>query len=602
MRKLTIYGVIAVMMAVLVIGPGLLLSTSAPMVEANAGTQWHAEYFNNISLSGSPVVTRTDDQINFNWGTGSPDPAINADNFSARWTATVNFPTAGKWTFRVGADDGVRMWIDVTPIIDEWHGNPEGYKTYEVSIDALTAGPHNLKVEYFEATGNAGIQVQWFYAGTNPPPGSGGAANWSANYYNNTDLSGTPVLTRTDSEINFNWGTGSPGSGVNADNFSARWTATVNFPTPGHWRFIAGADDGIRMWIDLTEIVNEWHGNPEGFRSYTVDVYALTAGNHDLKVEYFEATGNAGVQVRWEFVDDTGGGGAGTPAAPTATPIPPATVYAAATTDNINVRSGPGLGNPVIARLTFEENYVVLAAVPDLSWLQIDLKDGSTGWVSNDWVWLYAVPASLNEDTTGGGQPDFVDGIPRVDIPVAPPASLPEEDPLRVTLTGQALDNVNMRDGASIYTGKIISSVPQGATFTVEAQNGNGAWYLVNYQGIRGWVNALYVELLDGTVSQLVVSSEVVPVPPPGSIFVPETTSGENVTVRGRAIDNLKLRDAASLRGNDIGSVPLDSEFVIEGRNSTGAWFLITWNGVQGWIYSPYVALTEGLVSDLPIR
>ena len=253
MRKLTVYGVIAVMMAVLVIGPGLLLSTSAPMVEANAGTQWHAEYFNNISLSGSPVVTRTDDQINFNWGSGSPDPAVNADNFSARWTATVNFPTSGKWTFRVGADDGVRMWIDVTPIIDEWHGNAEGYKTYEVSIDALTAGSHDLKVEYYEATGNAGIQVEWFYSGTGSASGgSGGAASWAANYYNNTDLSGSPVLSRTDSEINFNWGTGSPGSGVNADNFSARWTATVNFPTPGHWRFTAGADDGIRMWVDVT--------------------------------------------------------------------------------------------------------------------------------------------------------------------------------------------------------------------------------------------------------------------------------------------------------------------------------------------------------------
>ena len=306
--------------------------------------------------------------------------------------------------------------------------------------------------------------------------------------------------------------------------------------------------------------------------------------------------------MRWEFVDDTGSGETGTPAAPAATPIPPATVYAAATADNINVRTGPGLGNPVMGRLTYEENYVVLGAVPDLSWLQIALKDGSTGWVSNDWVWLYAVPAYLNEDSTGGGQPDFVDGIPRIDIPVAPPASLPEDDSLRVTLTGQALDNVNMRDGASIYVGKIIGSVPQGATFTVEAHNGNGAWYLVDYQGIRGWVNALYVDLLDGTVSQLVVSTEVVPVPPPGSIFVPETTSGQPVTVRGRAIDNLKLRDAASLRGNDMGSVPLDSEFVIEGRNTTGAWFLITWNGVQGWIYSPYVALTEGLVSDLPIR
>ncbi len=63
------------------------------------------------------------------------------------------------------------------------------------------------------------------------------------------------------------------------------------------------------MWVDVTPIVDEWHGNPEGYRSYSVDVYALTAGNHDLKVEYFESTGNAGVQVRWEFIDGTGGGG-----------------------------------------------------------------------------------------------------------------------------------------------------------------------------------------------------------------------------------------------------------------------------------------------------
>ncbi len=602
MRKLTVYGVIAVMMAVLVIGPGLLLSTSAPVVEANAGTQWNAQYFNNISLSGSPVVSRIDDQINFNWGTASPDPAVPADNFSARWTKDgVNFPTAGKWTFRVGADDGVRMWIDVTPIVDQWHGNPEGYKTYEVSIDTLSAGPHNLKVEYYEASGNAGVKVEWFYAGGTPPPGSGGAASWAANYFNSTDLSGTAVLNRTDSDINFNWGTGSPDGAVHADNFSVRWNATVNFPTAGHWRFMAGADDGIRMWVDVTPIVDEWHGNPEGYRSYSVDVYALTAGNHNLKVEYFESTGNAGVQVRWEFIDGTGGGGVGTPA-PTATPIPPATVYAAATTNNINVRSGPGLGNPVIGRLTFEENYVVLGGVPDLSWLQIDLKNGSTGWVSNDWVWLYAVPASRNEDTTGGGQPDFVDDIPRIYIPIAPPAALPAGDALRVTLTGMATDNVNLRDGATVYSSKIIGSVPQGAIFTVEAHNGNGAWYLVNYQGIRGWVSALYVDLLDGTVSQLVASSEIAPAPPPGAIFVPETASGGLVTVRGRATDDLKLRDAASLRGNDLGTVPQDTEFVIEGRNSTGAWFLITWEGVQGWIYSPYVMLLEGHISDLPIR
>jgi uncharacterized protein YgiM (DUF1202 family) len=605
MRKLTIYGVIAVLLAALLVGPSLMLSTSAPVVEANAGTQWNAQYFNNINLSDPPVLTRVDDKIDFNWGAGSPDPAVNADNFSARWTKNgVNFPTAGKWTFRVGADDGVRMWIDITPIVDEWHGSAEGYHTYEVSIDTLTAGNHDLKVEYYEATGNAAVKVEWFYAGTNPPPGGGGSvANWNGSYFNNTDLSGTAALTRTDPIIDFNWGTGSPDPAVHADNFSVRWTATVNFPTAGHWHFIAGADDGIRMWIDVTQIVDEWHGNPEGYRSYSVDIYALTAGNHDLKVEYFEATGNAGVQVRWEFIGEegTGGGGVGGTVIPP-TPIPPATVYAAATADNINVRSGPGLGNPVIGRLTFEENYLVLGAVPDLSWLLIDLENGSTGWVSNEWVWLYALEPDKNQDTTGGGQPDFVDDIPRIDMPVAPPAPLPEDDSLRVTLTGRATDNLNLRDGPSLYTAKIIGSVPQSATFTVEAHNGNGAWYLINYQGIRGWVSALYVDLLDGSVSQLVASSEVVPAPPPGAIFVPQPEPGVYVVVRGQAISNLKLRDAASLRGNDIGSVPQGAEFVIEARNSTGAWYLITWEGVQGWIYSPYVTVIEGHITDLPIR
>jgi uncharacterized protein YgiM (DUF1202 family) len=608
MRKLTICGVIAVMITALVLGPSLLLSTSAPAVEANAGTQWDAKYYDNISLSGNPALTRVDDKIDFNWGAGSPDSTkLGIDDFSARWKATVNFPTAGKWTFRVGADDGIRMWIDVTPIVDEWHGNAEGYRTYEVSIDTLTAGNHDLKVEYYEASGNAAVKVEWFY-GSGTTNGTGGSiANWTGKYHNNTDLSGTEALTRTDPVINFNWGTGSPDAKIHSDNFSVRWKATVNFPYPGHWRFVAGADDGIRMWIDATQLFDEWHGNPEGYRSYSVDLYALTAGNHDLKVEYFEATGNAGVQVKWEYigVEGTGGGGAAsltlTPI-PTATPIPPATVYAAATASNINVRTGPGLGNPVITKLVYEKNYLVLGAVPDLSWLLIDLANGTTGWVSNDWVWLYAREPEKNEDTTGGGQPDFVDDIPRIDIPIAPPATLPENDPLRVILTGRTTDTLNLRDGPSLYSAKIIGSVPASSTLSVEAHNGNGAWYLVSYQGIRGWVSALYVVLLDGSVSQLVVSSEIVPAPPPGAIFVPEVEPGVYVTVRGRATSNLVLRDAASLRGNDIGSVPQNAEFVIEGRNSTGAWYLITWEGVQGWIYSPYVTLIEGGVPDLPIR
>jgi uncharacterized protein YgiM (DUF1202 family) len=599
MRKFTVFGLLAAV--IMVAGPIALSSLPEPVAEANPGTQWNATYFEGIF--GNQRLARIDDRIDFNWGAGSPDPAVPGDNFSARWTKTVNFPTSGTWTFRVGADDGVRMWIDVTPIVDEWHGNPEGYRTYEVPVAALTAGNHDLKVEYFEATGNAGIKVEWFGpgAGGAQPGGEYGPAQWQANYFNNTDLSGSAALSRVDGDINFNWGTGSPGGGVNADNFSARWTTTFNFPQPGRWHFRVGADDGVRMWIDVTQIVNEWHGNPEGFRTYDVDVYALTAGNHELKVEFFEATGNAGVQVRWTFGDaGTGGGGVPQPV-PTATPIPPVVVYAAVTGDKVNVRTGPGEGYPVMAQVPFEENYLVLGGTRDLSWLLIDLENGTQGWVSNEWVWLYSTNPEKMKDTTGGGLPDFVDDIPRIDIDIAPPA-LPPEGPPRVMLTGRATDTLNLRDGASLFGSRIIGSIPQGAEFQVEARSLNGSWYLIDYQDIRGWVSALFVALLDGEVRQLVVSSEVVPAPPPGLVFVPVTEQGQLVIVRGRALSNLRLRDIASLRGTQIGSVPMDAEFIIKGRNTNGAWYLIAFGSEEGWVNAGYVDLIEGTVSDLPIR
>ena len=462
MRKLTVGGLVAVITLVMLAGSVSWSPVQPQVVEANAGTQWTAAYFNNASLSGSPVLTRVDDAINFNWATGSPDPSVPADNFSARWTATVNFPTTGKWVFRVGADDGVRMWIDVTPIVDEWHGNPEGYRTYQVDINGLTAGDHVLKVEYFESTGNAGIQVQWWMEGA---------------------------------------------------------ATTV-----------------------------------------------------------------------------TGGETASPPPPP-----PPATVYAAPITRNVNVRSGPGQGNSVMARINYPRSYLVVGGVPDLSWLLIDLTDGRQGWVSNDWVWLYALEPEKNEDTTEGGQPDFVDDIPRIYEPIAPPSDLPPVGE-RVVLHGQATDTLNLRDGPSLYASKIIGAIPQGASFTVEARSRNAAWYLVNYRDVRGWVSALYVNLVDGYATDLLASSEVVPVPPMGEVFVPQTETGEPITVRGRLTATLKLRDAASLRGNELGEVPSGTELVIEGRNTNGAWFLVTYDGQQGWIYSPKVAIIEGAIADLPIR
>ncbi len=57
-----------------------------------------AEYFNNDSLTGPPVITRVDKQIDFDWNSTSPDPAkLDPKAFSVRWTGTLQAPAPGDY-------------------------------------------------------------------------------------------------------------------------------------------------------------------------------------------------------------------------------------------------------------------------------------------------------------------------------------------------------------------------------------------------------------------------------------------------------------------------------------------------------------------------
>lgn len=122
---------------------------------------------------------------------------------------------------------------------------------------------------------------------------------WDATYWNNKDLSGSPALTRADANLDFNWGNGSPQSGVvNSDQFSARWTRYIYFDA-GTYRFSATADDGIRLAVNGAWIINDWSDHVA--RTVTADVH-LTAGHHLVTVEYYENAGLASAKVSWQLV------------------------------------------------------------------------------------------------------------------------------------------------------------------------------------------------------------------------------------------------------------------------------------------------------------
>lgn len=118
---------------------------------------WKGEYFTNRDLSGDPRFKRNDQEINFNWGNGSPDSRIPDNNFSVRWTDRIGFDR-GHYRFSVRADDGVRLYIDGNRVLDEWHDNDYD-NGYEVELDL--DGRHDVEVDYYEHNGGARIRVRW---------------------------------------------------------------------------------------------------------------------------------------------------------------------------------------------------------------------------------------------------------------------------------------------------------------------------------------------------------------------------------------------------------------------------------------------------------
>jgi len=229
-----------------------------------------------------------------------------ADNFSVRWTGSAEFE-AGVYAFSVTVDDGVRLWVDGNLIIDQWQEQAETTFTTQTY---LSKGVHHIQMAYFEAGGLAVAKLNWQLVTAD---NTSQTVTWTAEYFNNRDLSGNPAKTQQEPGIDYDWGTGAPLDGLPADNFSVRWTSNIEF-LAGTERFTVTVDDGVRVWVDGDLIINEWH--EQSPTTYTA-TKELSAGSHRVQVAYFEATGFAVAKLQWHL--ETPGPGPG--------PTPSATLF-----------------------------------------------------------------------------------------------------------------------------------------------------------------------------------------------------------------------------------------------------------------------------------
>jgi YD repeat-containing protein len=130
----------------------------------------NAQYFANQNLAGAPKVFGlgiagvTDGTINRDWGTGSPTTGIPVDYWSLRLTGLVTFPAAGTYSFRSYADDGTALWLDDVQVFNDWQPSTPHFSS-SGSVTVSAGQQARIRLNYFEQTGNANLQLYW------TPPG-----------------------------------------------------------------------------------------------------------------------------------------------------------------------------------------------------------------------------------------------------------------------------------------------------------------------------------------------------------------------------------------------------------------------------------------------
>jgi uncharacterized protein YraI len=416
-------------------------------------SNWQGEYFNNVSLSGSPVLVRNDLNINFDWGTGSPGPGVPSDQFSVRWTRNLTLD-AGRYRFYTTTDDGVRLWVNGVLVINEWHDAIGAVYTAEID---LPGGAIPVKMEYYENVGGAKAQLDWLRLGDV----SGGGA-WLGQYFNNRTVSGSPTLVRNDSAINFNWGGGSPAAGINADDFSVRWSRQLAL-SAGRYRFTATVDDGVRVGVGGQLIINEWS---DGQPRTVIGEITVPGGTFPVVVDYYEHGGGAQVQLSWSLIST----------APSPAPAPgPVAGTATVNASRLNVRSGPGTQYPILAVLLNNQT-VQLAGYRDASgtWVMIN-HGGGTAWVS-------ALPAFLTTSVPVSSLPVWTGALPGPPPPSGNTATV-----------GSSVAFLNLRTGPGTSF-DVIEALPAGTVVTLVGRNSSSSWLQVRTaEGVVGWMSTPFL-------------------------------------------------------------------------------------------------------------
>lgn len=446
----------------LVLGLALILSLVGVQTSfAQGGLLWTTTFYNNEYLVGPSVKQTTVNSVNFNWGTDRPFSSVNADHFSARFSTAGEF-AAGTYRFTMTADDGVHLIIDNNNVVIDTFDNPSPGQTITVDVP-LTAGSHHLQVDYREVDGGAYVHLNWTNLGNVPAQPQPLTGSWTAQYFSNSNLSGSPFSTFSEGSPTHNWGYGAPLSNFPADNFSVRWTSG-QYLNQGTYEFTVRADDGVRVRVDNVTVIDEWHSSAGAM--YTGQI-GVSSGNHTITVEYYENGSLAYIDYNLRLVNQPSPAQPQQPQ-PTATPIA-VNARAEVTAGRLNFRSGPSINASILGKLSNGDIYPIIGRLEDSSWWQLNVN-GTSGWVSGA----------------------FIRVLDASNVPVEQGQAVAAPAPTGNTLVTTA--NLSMRSGPAVSNSR-QTVIPNNTAVEIVGRNASNTWWQVTYDRYTGWVSGQFVRL-----------------------------------------------------------------------------------------------------------
>ncbi len=131
----------------------------------------------------TPTLVRVDPTIDFNWNASQPATNVGPDVYVVQWTGAVEPQFSETYTFSTMTDDGVMLFVDGQPLVNEWVD--QGPTTWSGSINLVAQQRYNITMDYYQNGGGAVAYLYWsspsqgpmtiipesqLYPVTNPPP------------------------------------------------------------------------------------------------------------------------------------------------------------------------------------------------------------------------------------------------------------------------------------------------------------------------------------------------------------------------------------------------------------------------------------------------